>query len=380
MRFARGEGSASPDEIRGIDDAIDPDRQLDEADRHMTRLAKTTEWYLQQGRTEDAERSAASLLQYGSRRFSQLGSVAANQYEAFQRTGDPEYLQGTINILEQAYKLIPDGAYFDIALDPKSGRLTTTHITPDGKEERYDLRPDQLPGLIEQAQNGSIYWNTMFKLGNPKGAEKRETRQYEERREGEKRGYEESKAETKRRQQLEDAEARERRANAEFDRRRREDREYREAHPTSGGASVDEEAFNEAWSAADLAQKAYKDAKNTSEADDPDSDPEVAALKDAYDEAASRFADTIPFNRRSLELQRYGFENFNYVGGDEEAPAAPSSTPGTGGGGQAAPAVPQNTYKGDQPPAWAPGAVRHKTNGGWFVQKPNGKFAPVMAQ
>ena len=107
------------------------------------------QWYQQAGRKDDAETAAAGLLQYGSQRFAKLGSMAANQYEKFQQTGDQDYLQGTINMLEQAYAMVPDGANVDVSINSQTGDLQITHIDADGNEEDIPVSARDLPGIIQ---------------------------------------------------------------------------------------------------------------------------------------------------------------------------------------------------------------------------------------
>ena len=174
-RFVRGEGAATPDELKGIDAKIDPDGQLDEDYRQMNRFAQTMQFYQSAGRKDEAEAAAGSLLQYGAQRFGRLGSMAANQYQMYEQTGDQEYLQGTINMLEQAYKMVPDGAKVDVSIDPESGGLQVTKIDADGNEEDIPLKSQDIPALIKSVQDGSSYWKSIYRLADPAGAKEEAT-------------------------------------------------------------------------------------------------------------------------------------------------------------------------------------------------------------
>ena len=173
-RFASGEGRATDQEIQQIDDAVDPDRQLDEDARQMTRLAKTTQWYLQRGRKDDAEAAAGSLMMYGAHRFGQLGQLAGAAYRQYQKTGDPQHLDNTIKFMEKAYKMIPDGGRLDVSLNPETKQLQVTRLAPTGEETTYDVTPEELQSLVRSAQNTSTYWQQMFRLADPEGAKARD--------------------------------------------------------------------------------------------------------------------------------------------------------------------------------------------------------------
>ena len=122
-RFASGEGASTPEEINGVDDKVDPGREMNEGDRQMTRLARTSMWYLEHGMKEEAEAAAAGLMQYGAQKFSKLGSMSQAAYSQYLKTKDPSDLEHATKYLEKAYELIPDGGSMNITIDPKTGML-----------------------------------------------------------------------------------------------------------------------------------------------------------------------------------------------------------------------------------------------------------------
>lgn len=169
-RFAEGEGAATRQEVAAIDDKIDPERQLSEGDRQMQRISKTMQWYLSQGRKQEASAVAASLMQYGAQRFGQLGSLAGAAYSQYEQTGDPQHLDHTLKFLDKAYEMVPDGASFDIAVDPKSHKIIATRTDSEGKTEEHPITPQELPKLLQSVQNKSLYWNMVYHLADPAGA------------------------------------------------------------------------------------------------------------------------------------------------------------------------------------------------------------------
>jgi hypothetical protein len=168
-RFAEGEGATTPDEINGIDDKVDPDRQMAEGDRQMQRIAKTVQWYLAHGRKDDAEAAAAGLMQYGAQRTAQLGSLAAAAYKQYLASNDPRHLENTTHLLEKAYEMIPDGGSLDVAIDPETRQLVVSKVNENGETENVPITAEQLPGIIQGVQNKSLYWQQIMQLADPEG-------------------------------------------------------------------------------------------------------------------------------------------------------------------------------------------------------------------
>lgn len=173
-RFAQGEGAATNEEIAGMDDKVDPNRELDEGKRQMARFAKTMRWYQSRGRTEEAEAAAGSLLQYGAARFSKLGSMSQAAYQQYLNTGDPQHLQKTVQFLEKAYEMVPDGAEVTVQINDQTGKLEVLHEDENGEEEFIEVDPNDLPGVIKGVQDKSMYWNSIFRLADPEGAKSKD--------------------------------------------------------------------------------------------------------------------------------------------------------------------------------------------------------------
>jgi len=353
QRFASGEGAMTGEELQAIDDRVDPDRQLSESDRQMTRLAKMTQWYLQQGRKEDAAAAAAGLMQYGAQRSAKLGSLAAAAYRKYQQSGNPQDLENTTKFLQSAYEMVPDGGTFNISIDPKTQRIMYDKDGPEGPEPAQALDPNMLPQIIQGAQNKSLYWDSIFRLADPEGARARDTRASDEFKHQRTLEEEEQKNTRETREEAE----RNKREEEEFYRRRDEERKYKEAHPTGEDKTVDEPAFQSSLADAGAARDALNTAKQASE--DPSTDPEVQRLRQEYNFAVSRLADTIPFDRRSLELQRLGFEGFTYMRPDGSTSAQPAQ-PATEA--QPSPSA-QPSPKDKFPDAY------QKPDGSWYVMR-----------
>ena len=355
QRFASGEGAATPEEIQGIDDKVDPDRQLNEGQRQMTRLAKTVQWYLQRGRKDDAEAAAASLMQYGARRFGQIGQLAEVAYRKYQETGDPQHLDNTLRSLEQAYKMIPDGADMNVEFNNDTGKLQATRTDADGNQETYDISADELPGFIQKTMDRSSYWKQMYRLADSQGAQQKESEAIEERKNArelreekaktaDERKYEEGQDELKRTRDAEEKIATEERANRE----NRERELFKAGLDAAKGPKPGENDIDVKVVAPLLEQAAAAKEALGEDADDP-------ALKAAYNQAASRLFDVV---KDPAQMEKMGFAvpEFTYTGNkiaDEAGAAQAGGRPTVGGPAKQAP------------------------DGTWWIKKPNGKFAEV---
>jgi hypothetical protein len=387
-RFASNEGAATPDEIQAVDDKIDPNRELSEGDRQMTRLAKTTQWYLQRGEKKKAEAVAASLMQYGAQRFGRLGQIAQAGYQKYLQTHDPADLEKTTGYLSKAYEMIPDGSKTNITVNPETHMLQSTRTNADGEEETYDISPDELPNLIQKTVDQSSYWNQIFQLGDPQGQKQKALDRRAAQKDQAALSKEERVAQRQqdewdrrhgvvRQEKTADAEA----AAAESDRKKARDeaalmKRWKIQHPGTDFGPV-----REPFAAADAARRAL-DAGVVKYGSDDDNDlyintPEGKAQQDNYDQLASRLYDTLPMSPkdRMAWMKANGFpeEGWNYVeapaaapaapGGDAAAPAATTSTPAAPAAGSTPP-VAGAVLKKDRDtgrPRWAV-----KQNGQWM--------------
>jgi hypothetical protein len=333
QRFAMGEGQATPDEIRAIDDKIDPDRQLDEGKRQMTRIARTMDWYMQQGRPKDAKAAAASLMQYGATRFSRLGSLAGAAYKSYQTSQNPEDLQNTVKYLEKAYEMIPDGASVEVEIDPSGKGLVATRIMADGSEEVIDVTPDELPGMIQSVQSKSAYWQEVFKLADPAGARQQQGWARADKNRAEDRRYRREEADTRAARSDVAADERADRIDARAAARdaAREKSALEKEARTSKRKEVNWDVVNPLQSKVDAARKALTD------------DP---ATQTAFDEAASQLWDALPPGANRAQLMKdLGIEKAEWSYTKPEAPPVDGA--------------------------------RKAPDGNWYVQKPDGKWAIV---
>lgn len=316
-RFAQGEGASTPEEIKGVDDAIDPGRQLSEGKRHLARLAKTVQWYEQQNRPKDAKAAAASLLQYGAQRFGQLGSLAGAAYKQYQQSQNPQDLKHAITFMEQAYEMIPDGSDMHVALDPSTKTLVATRTTADGQEASFDITPDQIPQLIQGAQSKSAYWKSVLSMADPAGARQQAGWEHADRVKQGDRAYQSRAADIRDQR----ASARARETALAIDARGAARDAAREKAATAKEQRADTlknpnyEVVNPLLANADAAKKAL------------DASPDDETLKAAYDQAASALYDALPKGAPKAQFMRdngHEREMWSYVKAAPAAAAGPT--------------------------------------------------------
>lgn len=368
-RLASGEGAATPDEIQQIDQKIDPDNRLDEASKAMTRLAKTTQWYLEQGRPEDAAASAMALMQAGAQKFGRIGSMAKAAYNEYQKSKDPQDLQATVKFLEKAYEQIPDGANINISINPDTQQLQVAKTNADGEEEMHDISAAELPGLISQAQSGSYYWQEIFKLADPKGYESKLT--------SERQAADDARTRTEWDRQhgitsKEDIEKEERVSKRDIEKAEREAKAAREAELEKRGYES-KEHDRQAKLAAGIAAAA-EDRKSQTKRTEAQKEADIdTTLGPAMEAKAAYKADPTPENKAKLDAAASAV--YKASGFDDSFMIGSSLAPGDD-----FTYVSSSTVADQTPPvAGAERRLDKQGKEGWFVQK-DGKWYPVVAE
>lgn len=361
-RWGNGEGAASQQEIQEVDDAIDPQRRLSEGDRQMDRLAKITQWYLMNGRKEEAAASAAGLLQYGAQRFGNLSNQAAVAYDHYLQTGDPKAMNTTIRLIEKAYEMVPDGAAVNITQNPETGTLQFIKTDADGEEHVADVRPQDLTTILNEGRSKSTYWDEVLRLADPEGvhikerekiaqANKQQDWAHEDKVKAGDRAYTEEREDfTYERQRSDDIEKEGRTQQNEIKKEQRASKRYYQEHAflkkieveakqmAAGATAQDRAAINSALADSTQALTALQAAEKEYGADSN----QYNQAKDAYDNAVSRLQDLMPLKPDTgTVLGNQGIEpgSFEY---------------------QSAP------YQGDTPPPDHPDAKR-APDGSWYV-------------
>jgi hypothetical protein len=338
-RMASGEGAATPDEIARTDQAIDPGGQLATHDKTMLRMAKTYQWYLEQGRKDEADAVAASLLQFGAQRTQHLGSLAAAAYSKYQQSGDPKDLDAAAGAIEEAYKYIPNGGNADISIGA-NGSLQVQHTDADGNVENVDIAPNEIPGLLKSAMDGSYYWGEIAKVADPKGYESRLTSERQAADDARARREWDRQHDITSEEEKADEERTAKRQQEEWDRQHgiTQKEELKKEKRTAEAELEKEKRTNLEEERRKLRDVALEEAKTAAKGAEPKSD--AAALPGALGEASraqiAYDADKTPENKQALDaslaklLKAYGFDagkveaaGFTLQGADLGAEAAP---------------------------------------------------------
>lgn len=338
-RMASGEGAATPDEIARTDQAIDPGGQLATHDKTMLRMAKTYQWYLEQGRKDEADAVAASLLQFGAQRTQHLGSLAAAAYSKYRQSGDPKDLDAAAGAIEEAYKYIPNGGDANISIGA-NGSLQVQHTDADGNVENVDIAPNEIPGLLKSAMDGSYYWGEIAKVADPKGYESRLTSERQAADDARARREWDRQHGITSAEKTADEERTAKRQQEEWDRQHGiTQKEELEKEKRAGEAELEKEKrTNLEEERRKLRDTALEEAKAAAKGVEPKSDAAAlpGALGDASKAQIAYEADKTPENKQALDaslarlLKAYGFDagkvtalGYDLTGVDLGAEAAP---------------------------------------------------------
>lgn len=171
-RFAHGEGAATRQEIQEIDQAVGMDQvQADEGMKNLMRIDKVAQYYLLRGEKDKAEAASASLLQYGAVQVRNSAIMASAAFDEWQKSGDPADLRRASLAVQRAHQFIPDGVNLKIDIDPQSRQIVATTVDADGQQQSQVIDPQGVPQMMQQAMNGSAYWNAVYQIGQPRLAE-----------------------------------------------------------------------------------------------------------------------------------------------------------------------------------------------------------------
>jgi hypothetical protein len=172
QRFAKGEGAATSQEIAEIDQTVGMHQvNADEGMKNLMRIDKVAQYYLMRGEKDKAEAASASLLQYGAVQVRQSAIMAQAAFQHWQQSGDPQDLRNASKAIQRAHQFIPDGANIKIDVDPQSRQIVATVVGADGKAEQHVVDAQAVPQLMQQALDGSAYWNAVYQVAQPRLAE-----------------------------------------------------------------------------------------------------------------------------------------------------------------------------------------------------------------
>lgn len=150
VEYQRGAGAASPQEVEGVFNVVDPKRSMSEGQRMVASMWAGYKFYLERGEPEKAAKYAGSLAQYSRARSMMLGNFAIAALEA----GDTA---GAAKLLTSAYNTIPDGR--DIVVNQVGADgIDYSLVGADGKvTEKGKAGVRDLQRLAAGAATGQVF-------------------------------------------------------------------------------------------------------------------------------------------------------------------------------------------------------------------------------
>ena len=155
QRYHANEGAATPEDIRQIDQTIDPDNRLASDAKAIARLKAGYDFFLKRGEPDKAKKYSESILLY-TRQAVQYAGAAAEQKL---RAGD---VQGAVKDITSAHNQIPDGSTMYVDKIGPNGTVDYRVVDEDGDlTERGQATTNQLLYLATGMKNGSEWLQQM---------------------------------------------------------------------------------------------------------------------------------------------------------------------------------------------------------------------------
>jgi hypothetical protein len=172
--FASNEGAASADDIRTIDNTIDPDKKLKPHELALARLYGTYKFYVDRGEDAKASKVAGAMLMHIREKVQLYGSVVSDRLQRGDRKGAAEAAQ-------VAYDQLPNGKRADIR--PDGNQFSYSLFDADGEvTEQGKMTINQMMRVATGMQDGTTWFKEMGKLASPRDKEERLRREGEARR------------------------------------------------------------------------------------------------------------------------------------------------------------------------------------------------------
>lgn len=163
--FMSGAGGGTPEDVKAVDQAIDPQQQLTSAERSLHRMETGYRYFMEKGEPEKAANYAAMIIQYSAGQAKKLGSAALDDLQ----NGD---IKGAAEKLAQAGDVIPNGQHVEPPKMNPDGTVSTTQVdTKTGKPiADHTLTGQQLFQMALGLKNGNGYYQTIMQAaGSAKG-------------------------------------------------------------------------------------------------------------------------------------------------------------------------------------------------------------------
>lgn len=157
QRYHANEGAATPDDIRQIDQTIDPDNRLASDAKAVARLKAGYDYFLKKGEPDRAKKYAESILLYTRQAVQYAGAQAEQKIQA----GD---IAGAAKQIQDAHNQIPDGSSLFVDKVGPDGKVDYRIVDEDGDlTERGQATTNQLLYLATGMKNGSEWLDQMQK-------------------------------------------------------------------------------------------------------------------------------------------------------------------------------------------------------------------------
>ncbi|EIZ87144.1 phage-related minor tail protein [Methylobacterium sp. GXF4] len=154
-RYHANEGAATPDDIRQIDQTIDPDNRLASDAKAIARLKAGYDYFLKRGEPDKAKKYSESILLYTRQAVQYAGASAEQKL----KSGD---IAGAAKDIQSAHNQIPDGSSMYVDKVGPNGTVDYRIVDEDGDlTERGQATANQLLYLATGMKNGSEWLQQM---------------------------------------------------------------------------------------------------------------------------------------------------------------------------------------------------------------------------
>jgi hypothetical protein len=161
--FASNEGAASADDIRTIDNTIDPDKKLKPHELALARLYGTFKFYVDRGEDAKASKVAGAMLMHIREKVQLYGSVVADRLQK----GD---MKGAAEAAQTSYDQLPNGKRADIR--PDGNQFSYSLFDADGEiTEQGKMTVNEMMRVATGMQDGTTWFKEMGKLTSPRDKE-----------------------------------------------------------------------------------------------------------------------------------------------------------------------------------------------------------------
>jgi hypothetical protein len=154
MAFAKNEGAATPEEVRAVDQKIDPNGEMTADARALRRLYAGYSYFLKQGQPDKARNYARSMLMYVRGHMQAGGTLAQQQLQ----NGD---VAGAAKTLTRAHNEFPDGQTAQVEKVGPGGVQYAVYDENGDLTERGRMSIDQMMQAATGMRNGTEWFRQL---------------------------------------------------------------------------------------------------------------------------------------------------------------------------------------------------------------------------